>query len=521
MVNDSQPQPPGRTHPVLVERLYVLWLGSSLLLLLLVVVVTLVSRGHLVRHAETLAQHDAELHKLRSELIATRAELAATRAALADLSQQVRSAAQARPPQDDRAVTRELRSHLPEASAPKEPAANADSEAMITALLDAALRTADGGASELADPTAAQAALEEALRNSTRDSWAAEVWGRLAVAARLLGRGDVADVFADRAAHAGAFPRDYYELSARHLLGSGAAAEAAVFARRLAADPEAKMIGLLLLADAELAMDDTAAAVSALDALVEPERLSLADRLHLGHQLGRLELWERLDALVAGLDELPAPARPMANYLRAILAIHHERYAEGLAILDDLAAGLADSAAAFPLPNSYDVQVWRGAALAKARQFQAAREALACAQEHPERPEAWYWLGYNELAASNEDEAIACLQQALAASARFAPAWEVLGTIALNHGDAAGARQNLQNAVRACPWRASSHLLLALAHARLAHRDEAAEALRAAFRLDATLLATAQQTPVITKMFSANQLEALAGPDVPTGESTD
>ena len=115
-----------------------------------------------------------------------------------------------------------------------------------------------------------------------------------------------------------------------------------------------------------------------------------------------------------------------------------------------------------------------------------------------------------EFDAGNIDEALPFLQHALAASHGFAPAWEALGTIALNRGDLATALQNLTNAVNANPRRGSAHFLLAVIHAKASRPSETAKALQTAFRLDPSLLKTARQTDVISGLFSHDELAALA-----------
>jgi tetratricopeptide (TPR) repeat protein len=479
-----------------VERLYVLWIVSSLMLVLLIVIVALLGSGQLRHHAERISQQSTAIAQLRSDMSKARQELANLKAGIPDRAQA---------PQAPRVPAEEPgESASPvEGEVAEPPAAPLATMAAgdIEALLQKAVRPGEDGLYEVVDRTAAAEALQAGLAGVGHASWSGETWARLAALACLLDHDTQAEMFAASARVANEFPGAYYEISARKLLTQQRPREALVFARLLAAGRPTDPRGALLLAEAYRLTGDLAAADVALEDLGDAEHLSLADKLRLGRLFAALEHWDRLDALLASVGEVPQAALPQLNYLRALLAIQQGRLPEALAILNNL---LAEH------PDDYELRTWRGVALLYARQFQAAREALAHAEEHPERPEAWYWRGMLELEAGNIDDAIPLLEHAVAASHSFAPAWEALGTIALNQGDVSTALENLTKAVNANPRRATTYFLIALAQAKASRPVETADALRTAFRLDSTFLETAKQAEAIRRMFSEDELAALA-----------
>jgi tetratricopeptide (TPR) repeat protein len=363
--------------------------------------------------------------------------------------------------------------------------------------LPAAIRPGEDLPYELAD----RAAAEEVLALAEQASLNGPTWALVAIVARLLDREDWTETSATKALAANEFPHAYYELSCRTLLAQGRTVEALVFANRLQAGRPADPNANLLQAEALHARGEFAAADLALEQIESVGQLSLPGRLRLGRLLVALERWNRLEALLGSLAQVPRESLPHLNYLRAILAIQRDRLPEALAIIENL---LAEQ------PGDYELRTWRGVALLYARQYQAARQALAHAAEQPDRPEAWHWRGMLELRLGNPAEAIPFFQHALAASQRFAPAHEALGTISLNQGDLTTALQNLENAVAANARRGSAHLLIAVTRAKLSQPGETAEALRAALRLDPSLLEAARQTEVISQLFSADELAKLA-----------
>lgn len=512
------PRPPGN----LVERLYVLWITSSLLLVLLAAVLTLLGSGQLRRHARRIAEQAQAIGALREELSTVRQDLANLEAAAS------------RPPVPTLAPGAPSAPAQTAEAEPSESQAPEDSvdERGISALLRDALSQGEDLPYEIADRAAAEEALRQALRSIGRAAWSGKTWARLAVLAGLLDRDRSAEVFAYAAAEAGELPDGYYELTARKLLDQGKVTDALVFAKRLAAGRPGDPRGVSLLAEVQRVRGDLGAVATALTKLQNTEQLPPAAMLRLGRLFVALEDWNRLDALLTRVGDVPQALLQPLNGLRARLAIHQGRLPEALAILDNLLAeraagshgplargegGTGTQPVRAPLLalDDYDLRTWRGVALMEAGQFLAAREALAHVAEHPGRPEGWYWRGVLELRAGNAEAAIECLDRALAASHGFAPAWEALGTIALNRGQVATALQNLSNAADANPSRASTHFLLAVVHAKASRPKETVESLRTAFRLDQSLLEAAKKTEVIRQLLSDNELEALAGVDAP------
>jgi tetratricopeptide (TPR) repeat protein len=100
-------------------------------------------------------------------------------------------------------------------------------------------------------------------------------------------------------------------------------------------------------------------------------------------------------------------------------------------------------------------------------------------------------------------------KNALASSARMAPAWEALAAVELNAGHVDAALQDVGKALEINARRASAHFLAALAHAKVGQREPAAGELRAAFELDPGYVEEARQSDVITRLFTPSDLEAL------------
>ncbi len=489
-------QPPGREPSrETLDRLYALWLISTLLIALLVVVMTLLGSGRLRLHARRISEQAVAIERLRDDLARTRQELMELQAPLADTTPASQSPPD--PVEEEREEKPIYADEPPETDAARPVTTDDD---RVAVLLDAALRPSDEFGYELEDPDAADQALREGLDNTGDKSWSGKTWSRLAIVARLLDRDGPAETFAGQAIAANVFPRAYYELSARKLLAQGRALEVVVFANRIVLAKPGDPVAALLLADAFRIQGDLLAADITLDDLADGIMLSVHDKLRLGRIFVALTHWQRLDALLASFVDVPDAVLPRLNFLRAVLAIQQDRMPEALAILDNL---LAEH------PDDYDFRTWRGVALLAARQFQAAREALSHARDYPDRPLAWYWRGMLELRAGNPDQAVPFFEHALTASQRYAPAWEALGTIALNRGDLPTALQNLENAVVANPRRGSTHFLIAIIHAKTLQPSATADALRTAFRCDPALLDDARQTEVIRRLFTDEELDAL------------
>lgn len=483
------------------DRLCAISLMSSLLIVLLVIVLSLLGLRYLRQHAEKITDQDRTIEQLQSDLDELREELA-TRP-----PRRPRQDRQPTPvtPQPDTGNSPVTPTTVPEpaptaAAAPEKVPAVADS--VIDGLLSRAMRTGETPPYELADQTAAQEALRVGLRDAATATWSGETWAGLAVLAHLQGRDAPAEMFALRAEGARTSPYAFYELSALARLAENRIDEAITFGQRMVNARPDDPRGRLLLAGAQRRNGDLAAVDETLAEITNTQRLTLPEKLKFGRLLLITERWARLDALLATINQVPAGESAEVNFLRAVLAIQRGRLPEALAILDNL---LAES------PGEYRLLMWRGVALLDAGQLEAARETLAETEQQADRPEGWYWRGMVELQAGNAAAAISMFQHALAASQRFAPAWEALGTIALNRGDLQTAMQNVTNALAANSRRAPAHFLVAIIHAKASRTEETAGALRTAFALDPSLLEVAEQTPVITAILSQDALAQLAG----------
>jgi len=510
----QSPLPPPTVVPV--ERVYVLGLVSLFLLLLLIVVAAALVGGQLRRQAARVSEQSLAIDQLREELAQVREEVARLEAGRGPAAAPPRAARSAPPSAaasepafagPDGAARREAPARTLAQSGAQPALAPAAlpsgvGEERVRSLLARALRTDDEAPVALADRAAAEQAVTEALSSIEPAAWSGETWARLAAAACLLDQADHATLLAARAEASGQAPAAYYRILAGRRIAEGRAADALTLAERLAAvvpgDPSAAVLRGVALWQ----LGDAAAAHAAVEGVDDPAALSLSEKLLLGRLLIWLERWDQLEHLLAWLSPVPESTADTVSFLRAVLATQRGSPAEAVALLDNLLARQ---------PDDYDLRTWRGVALLEARQLAAAREALAHAEQHPERPEAWYWRGMVELRAGNVEQATAFFQHALAACEQFAPAAEALATIALNAGELAAATQFIDSALRANWRRPAAHFLRALVCARQTRAAEAARALREAFALDPALLQTARQTPVISELFTPDELAALAG----------
>lgn len=486
----------------LLERLVVYWGASVVLLVCLLGVLSFLGVSRFRQHSAALREHAAVIESLRARLATVesgaellRAELKAARGNVVGTKSSPAPVAPARVV-DSRPARPDLRPPADGAGAAGPTAPTAPD---VAGLLDKALdpRSPPG----LRDRGAAQQALSAALGAENGDSVRGEDWARLAAIALLLGREDEAATHARRAALRGAPPHAYDELIVRRLLQGPDEKEALLAARKLAESPGAGVVSRLLLAEASLAVGDYAGADLAISAGLAAESFGLEDRVALGRVCIALERWSELRGALGALRDPPAGLQTEVNLLRGVEAVQREAHAEALAIFDSLVDSRRDD---------YLLQVWRGVALLRARQYDAARAALTDAAQQVGRPEAWHWLGALEMESGASDAASASLQRALGACRTHAPSWELLGAIALNAGDLAAALQNFANAAEVNPRRAVAHFLLSIVRAKLNQPEETASSLRAALRLDASLLAVARETPALQKMFAAEQLQALA-----------
>lgn len=165
-----------------------------------------------------------------------------------------------------------------------------------------------------------------------------------------------------------------------------------------------------------------------------------------------------------------------------------------------------------PGPTHYDVQLWRGITLMLARQPLAAREALERATElRPDQPEAQYQLGVLAQKLGEDERAKNHLLNALAQSARMAPAWQALGLLERSAKELDKAREHIAKAVEINPRRPSAQFALAVVQAESAQKEAAASALQAAFHLDPNYVAEASHVEALTRLFTPEELSQLAG----------
>lgn len=477
-----------------MQRLQSLWLASTFLLVLVLVTIALVGGGQLRKAARRIDEQAQHVSALRARLDSTDAALRGAQAQLRELQAAVsRNAARPAP--------------TPLSSQPAAPpGVISDPDTIVRAQLEQALRGDDPRNPQLADAALATELVTRAEREGEAARWSGATWARLALLARLLERDDAADAFALRAEQAGVFPRQDLELAARRRIAAREGVEALALARKLAASPRADSESALLLAEASRLTESAADALAALEPLRDPHALPLGDKLRLASLYVWLERWTLLESLLSRIGPVPPDFAAELNFFRAIAALQHSRPAEALALLDALLE---------ERPDDYDLRVWRGAALLQASQPIAARAALEVAEQSPERPAAWYWLGLLETRAGNPDAALRCLQKSVAASPRNAGALEALGTLAINRNDLETAVQNLAAAIAENPARASAHLLLALAQAKAGRRAPAAASLARALELEPSLSETALQMDALTELLTDDELRGATGREPP------
>ncbi|MEP0845594.1 MAG: tetratricopeptide repeat protein [Phycisphaerae bacterium] len=484
----NEPEPRRTRTGSALERLYVLWAVSLALTLLLILLAVSVLRSHLVRQADALREHTAALAALHERLAALESMLAHEPIVVSPGV--LRPEPPASPP-----TTRPSQPSPPTATTTRPlvgAAADAESE------LAQALRIDDDGNAIVADRELAARLVSRAASAPSASAYSGRTWARLAWLAQLLGRDEQADAFAERSRESGVVPREYYAADARKRLESGDAPAALVAAQRLAGADAGDPLGRLWTARAQLALGRAVEASEAI-AGIDARRLPPADRLRLCRLYAELEQWEALDRTLDTFRTVSKELRAERNLLRAIGMIHAERLTEALAILE----GLLETR-----PEDEELRAWQAAALVRAGQFAAARDALGRVPT-PTRADTWYWLGATALSAGQEQEAVRCFQRSLSVTRGFAPAWEGLATIALNNSDLEAAVQYARSAVEANPLRASANLLLAIASARSVLKVETVSALRRALELDPKLADVARQVEAIRALLGPGELEAL------------
>lgn len=489
---DRKPQ---RTPPRdALERLYVYSAAAAILFALGLLLVSFLATGRMEQLARELDQLSDRLARLESH------------AAVADQP----AGAPSRRPEPTTSASRSQPA-APEptaASQPRPHAAPEPAESLTPIRASTFFRQAVDSSARLPrlrNPAAARAFLD-AADNAPLPDLDGPTCRMLAVVARLAGDDGRARRFAERCERLGADLADYLELTARDALDHGRPAEALAAARDLARTSTRTPHAALLAACAALAQRQPVEARAALAAVGPPGNFDVDDRLALCAVQLTLENWAGLASTLDTLATVPPQLTDRRDFFRAVLLAVSEHFAEAVAMLD----ALIDSH-----PDDYDPVLWRAIALMRARQPEAARQGLSHATRiSAGRPEAWYWLGVLDVSQGDSDGA-AFFHNALAASTRFAPAWEALATQALNGGELHTAVDNARRAVDADPGRPSAHFLLAICEARAGRRDAAASSLRAAFELDPALVDEAARVESITALFAAGELAALAPPRAP------
>lgn len=511
-----QPEHPGR-RPNMMERLYALWIVTTLALALGLVILVVYGSGLLQRQADSLQEMSRRLHTLEKELAAR---------PLSPLPE--RAAPPTRPPRPEPGATQ------PATTAPQPPAAGE-----VAAAADDAGRappaSGDGGEGAVApltasavearlsellqpgavapymlvDEQAAREFLERAQAAADSATLSGAAWVRLAALAELLDESGIARRFSERAEELGAPPLAYWHVAARRRLTRSDGVGARAFALRLLDTTPRSARAQLLAAEALMVAPETAPveAHEMLD-LLDARRLTPAEQILLGRLAVRLERWELLDEVLAAreLDDAASgvaargPLQSESDLLRAIAAIRAGQHVAGLAVLDYLRE---------QGPPTYEVDLWRAIALLDTRSYDAARHALEIVTREASRPEGWYWRGVLALRSGDTQAALPLFQAALTADSRFAPAWEAQAALALEQQDVSKAIEHLDHAIRSGPRRASAYFMLAIAFAKLSNREAAAATLRTALALDATLLDTAKATEVLNRLFSEQDFAEL------------
>ncbi len=486
------------TYPSAAEsRLSAFWPAAAGVLVIALVMGTIYFVGRTRRLQAELAQSRERLEAARTHAAQLEAEL--------QRMQQTQARLQTRLEQLAAAGRRPQLASQPSpqrTGSPQEPPAARRvvlDEASIVARLNVALRPRDGTFS-VADAEAARRLLADVAPRVETLSLRPATWAQLAVLAELLGS-PLADTLAGRAGPDTPALAPLWWLRAEAALRARQYDEARTWTARLvAAEPQSDRAHLFD-ALAAFGAGDRIAASHAFEA-VDPSALhDTDDQIAYGRLAVALERFDALERVLATIRTPTTQPSDALLFLRAAALVHAGRTDEGRALIETLLE--RD-------PQSYELRVWRAIALIQSGQYEAAREALRFADQYPTRPEAWYWRAMVEIRAGNEQAATPFLSEALAASESYAPAWEALGVLALNRGDVRDAVDYLTQAIRTGPQRATSHLLLAIAYARLSRREDVLRELRTAVRLDRSLVARAREAPVLRALLTRRDFEQLA-----------
>lgn len=481
---------PRRESRDALEWLYIMFTAGGLLVALALVILTFFVTGRLSQQAQTLSQMSERVAALETK-VAARPE--------ANAGERKQSSSGANPASKLREPAAAQRPTATTRTAAAQAPPIAESFKLTDAEIGKQYEELVGEEAEgelgVRDAVEARVLLELAAEDDARNvERGGLAWGRLAMVALLTGDADRAERYASRAEAVGQTLMEYWESAARRSLEADKPASALKFARRMrdaapAEDERAQAKSALLLTASLCASGEWVEARRECPGATAAASLGTADRLRLGRLCVELERWDELNRLLLGMGELPDAQSLERDYLRGVWLAANGQSAESVAVLD------------FVLERSgsnYDAHVWRGVALLRARQPQAARHTLSkAAAMNPGRPAAWYWLAMVEINEGNEVEGGRYLHNALAASAKFAPAWQGLAAIAINANDMTTACEHARQAVEIDAGRAESHFLLAVCLARQGRRDDARAALVRAVELDPSMADRATKTDAL------------------------
>lgn len=488
-----------------IERLYIYWMASTILLFLIAIAVVMFTRG-IMQQTRELSARVAVLETKVQELKG---------APVAAAVEEEREAVVIAPP--DSAAMRAS----PTATEPNEapPAIDVEvavpDEGAVRIELRALLALDPVTVYAVTDPNAGRSLTDRGREHIGRAAWSGATWSGLAVLARLLGEDRTAEAFAKRAVDANEPLERYAEVSTRSLLAQGQSVAALPFARRLVAETDASPTAIVLLADALWRAGEVDGAAITLGSLQDYAPLHVLDKLRLARLCIDLEYWMDLENILRTIDVVPDPLAHERNFLEAVArgALYgSDEATTALAMLDYLRAHRPPSFRptvpwGVPQPTLYDVMVWRGVVLMNSGQTDAAREALAAAAEQdPGRPEAYYHRGILETRAGDPAAAMNYLKNAVASSTRMVPAWETMALLEIDAGDVETGLQHLERAIEVNAQRPAAHFMRAIAHAKLGQVEEARSALMQTFALDRGYLDEAEQTDVLTTLFTNAEL---------------
>lgn len=498
----AQPTPPEKRPrgADALERLYVYWLLSSILFLILILTVSIVLATRTSRHADQIEQARQQSQELQTRLADMENRIAGLKAALAAARTQPTAAPS---PPTIHAPTSVPSEPISKPTVPASTPVPQMTEADLNARLDELLGRSTPGDHPPRDSQAARGFLATAL-DAHGDGWSNHSWLRLTALAAWLGDPS-AELLAAKVTEAAQVESLLAEISCRKLLRTGPAPQALAQAQQLVEKFGGTTSRRLLLAQCAAAIGDPPASADLnrfLDEFGAPGDMSFADAVALGGLLVDQQRWSELAGLVENMPPAPTPSDALeAETLRVASAIQSGRAAE---VRDRLAALAKRS------PGDDRILLWLGVAQFQLREYEAARVTLQFVEDHSLNPADWYWRAMVEVNGGNAQSAAKYLQRSLSFGGGYAPAWEALGTLAINRGDWTEAQTDLASAIDSNPGRAGAHFLMAIAHAAAGRREDAAKSLNVALLLDHELLGAARRVEAFKRFFDDRELQRLA-----------